>query len=218
MEKYLAQYQDRSGTETITIVNDGDVMHTIIRGIRFSGTDFDMFEIHKDDINHAAVATFVLNNGVLCACSLTFTMTVSVFLEQATESGELTINLIFGSPKANGGIDEEKLKLSFDYSQGHFVTSGLHDVFEDALQALNNQLPNHVYLKICFNCLYSDYHPVGNGLFGGLMCFKNIKQEYLQVKSKSDLFLIDNKYDRHVQETYLCAEFQRRIAGTGYRG
>jgi hypothetical protein len=29
---------------------------------------------------------------------------------------------------------------------------------------------------------------------------------------------LSDRYDRLVQETYLCPEFERRIPGTGYRG
>ncbi len=51
-----------------------------------------------------------------------------------------------------------------------------------------------------------------------MMCFRNLKSEYLKVKSKTDFWSVHNHYDRMVQETYLCPEFERRVLGTGYRG
>jgi len=73
-------------------------------------------------------------------------------------------------------------------------------------------------MKACINCLYSDYSPLGHGLFGCMMCFRNLKAEYVKVTTKDELWPIHDRYDRLVQETYLCPDFERRIPGTGYRG
>jgi hypothetical protein len=50
------------------------------------------------------------------------------------------------------------------------------------------------------------------------MCFKNIKNAYMRVKTKHDYIDILRNYDRFVQETDLCPDFERRKPGTGYRG
>ena len=72
-------------------------------------------------------------------------------------------------------------------------------------------LPDGVFMKICVNCLYSDYSPHGHGLFGWMMCFRNLKAEYLKVTSKAEFWSVHNRYDRLVQETYICPEFARRV-------
>jgi hypothetical protein len=70
----------------------------------------------------------------------------------------------------------------------------------------------------CINCMYSDYSPYGHGLFGWMMCFRNIREEYRRVRGKADFWSVHDRYDRLVQETYLCPVFERRVPGTGYRG
>ena len=73
-------------------------------------------------------------------------------------------------------------------------------------------------LPICFCCAFSDYHPVGNGLFGDLACFRNKKQAYLAIRNKYELMDLWLAHIEDVQETYYCPEFERRKRGTGYRG
>lgn len=89
---------------------------------------------------------------------------------------------------------------------------------EDKLLKIQKQLPDGLFIQACINCLYSDYSPYGNGVFGCMMCFRKLKQEYLQVKSKQEFFHIHDHFERQVQETWLCDEFERRVPGTGYRG
>ena len=90
--------------------------------------------------------------------------------------------------------------------------------FESIFYRFEKQLPQNTYIKCCYNCLYSDYSPFGNEIFGAMLCFKNIKDQYLKVKNKGEFMEIQTMYDEAVQETYLCSEFKQRIAGTGYRG
>ena len=89
---------------------------------------------------------------------------------------------------------------------------------EPVLNDPQAQLPEAVFIKACINCLYSDYSLYGHGLFGCMMCFRNLKADYLKVTTKKDFWSVHGRQDRFVQETYLCPEFERRIPGTGYRG
>jgi hypothetical protein len=109
------------------------------------------------------------------------------------------------------------LRLRLHIKEHEYLSSGKTGWFEDELLDLARQLPAGTYLKACINCAFSDYSPYGHGLFGGLACFRNSKQEYRQVKSKGDLFQIWEKNAGFVQETYLCPEFERRTRA-GYRG
>ena len=73
-------------------------------------------------------------------------------------------------------------------------------------------------MKCYFTCAYSDYHPIGHGLFGSMMCFKDNKKAYLSVTDKAGFLEIADSMSGMVQETHVCPDFERRKAGTGYRG
>ena len=133
-------------------------------------------------------------------------------------TGTLAINLQLGDPAPNDGLDREQLLVALKYNEQDFAGSGKSGWFEDEFIEIQKQLPNGVYMRACINCLYSDYSPYGHGLFGHMMCFRNLKQEYLKVTSKGEFWPIHDRYDRLVQETHLCPDFKRRIPGTGYRG
>ena len=132
--------------------------------------------------------------------------------------GALLVDLVLGDPAPNGGIDREGLRLVLQFDGRTFSGPGTSGWFEDELLAIQAQLPEGVFIKACVNCLYSDYSPYGHGLFGGMMCFRNLKAEYLKVTTKDGFWSVHGRQDRFVQETYLCPEFERRVAGTGYRG
>lgn len=51
-----------------------------------------------------------------------------------------------------------------------------------------------------------------------MACFRNSEQAYLSLKGKAAYFNLQKEIAEFVQETYLCPEFEKRIAGTGYRG
>ena len=93
--------------------------------------------------------------------------------------------------------------------------------FETALLDLQAQLrtlPEPLSIKACISCQYSDYSPYGNGLFGSMLCFRNIAAEYSQVTDKASFWAVHDRFERQVQETYLCPQFALRKPGTGYRG
>jgi len=85
---------------------------------------------------------------------------------------------------------------------------------EGALIALQKQLPPNIYLKTCLSCKFSNYSPFGNGMFGSIYCFKNIKEKLTQLNDKTDLLHIwtkeamDNGDIFSVQETFDCKEHQ----------
>jgi len=79
-------------------------------------------------------------------------------------------------------------------------------------------LPEDIYFFNCFGCQFADYSVYGNGAFGNMMCFRNVKERYNAVISKLDYRQIHDSFDGMVQEVYLCDEFRRRRPGAGYRG
>ncbi len=137
-------------------------------------------------------------------------------------SGQLAIEFAVGYHTSEyvprNADDPSGLKISLIYEGGIYSNSKEDLCFENSLLRIQKQLPDGVFIKSCITCLYSDYSPYGNGMFGSMMCFRNIKAEYIKVKSKKDFWSVYKREDRWVQETYLCSEFERRIPGTGYRG
>jgi len=212
---YDGTYTDARGCEAIAFLNDGETLRVTIRGVEFAGSDFDGLAPVPGSADPSG---FTLQRGELCACSFAFDIPIPVVADEAEIPGRLHVELELGSPAPNGGLGREKLKLTLEYGEHRVTSSGSSGWFEDELVEIQRRLPTSVFIKACINCLYSDYNPAGHGLFGGMMCFRNIKAEYLQVKSKRDLFAVQERVDRLVQETYLCPEFSRRVPGTGYRG
>jgi hypothetical protein len=217
MVTYPGTYADKHGLEIIAVRNDGETLRTEVRGVQFVGDDFDALT-PVAETPRTRLASFTLNRGALCACRLSVEIQIPLVLHSAEVEGSLCVELELGSPAPNGGIDREVLRLEVAYAGSRIASSGLSGWFEDELLDLRHRLPTGVSIKACFNCLYSDYSPYGHGLFGGMLCFRNIKAEYLRVKSKHDFWAVHGREDRQVQETYLCQEFTLRVPGTGYRG
>jgi hypothetical protein len=214
---YQATYRDQNGHDAIVVRNDGTTLTTHIRGVVFSGVDFDCLA-PADATTSAALATFSLHCGALCNCVIAVEIPVPIAKPDEVVEGLLRAELTLGELAANGGLDLELLRLTLLGGGREWVSSGTTGYFEDELLDLQRQLPSDAYLLACFNCQYSDYSPYGNGLFGSMLCFRNIKEEYLRVRSKQEFLSVHGRAERFVQETYLCKEFARRAAGTGYRG
>ncbi len=49
-----------------------------------------------------------------------------------------------------------------------------------------------------------------------MLCHREAKVQYLAVRSKADYWSVP--VTERVPETHLCAEYERRVPGTGYRG
>jgi hypothetical protein len=215
MDVYPATYSDANGAESTTIANDGTLLRMSVRGTAFVGPDFDMFE-PSNDTSPSDLRSFSINHGCLSSCRITWRMPVRLDAFGHDEEGTLAVDLLLGDPTPTGFLDREELRVVLEFQDQRFASPGNTGYFEDELLGLWKQLPSGLLMKACINCLYSDYSPAGNGLFGSMMCFRNCKAEYLAVRSKHQMWAL--KCDRMVQETFLCPEFERRIPGTGYRG
>jgi hypothetical protein len=217
VDHYPTEYSDARGIEWTNIANDSETLRVTSRGLEFSGPDFDSLEPPKDAVPDQ-LQQFSLNQGCLCSCRIKSEIPVPVQDHGKLVDGVLFIDLILGDPAPNGGLDRELLHIVLEYDGKRIVGSGSSGWFEDELLEIQAQLPEGVFIKACINCLYSDYSPAGHGMFGWMMCFRNLKAEYLKVTTKQEFWSVHNRYDRMVQETYLCPEFERRTPGTGYRG
>jgi hypothetical protein len=216
MDYYTAKYSDAYGSEVATITNDGESLRVVLRGIEFAGPDFD--SLSPADTLGDQPRRFSLHDNCLCSCRIECQIQIPVYDEGRQATGELFIDLTLGDPAPNGALDQGYLKIVLEYNGRRFSGSGKSGWFEDELLEIQAQLPVGVYMQACINCLYSDYSPYGHGLFGWMMCFRNLKDEYTKVTSKAEFWSVHDRYDRLVQEIYLCSDFKRRVPGTGYRG
>ena len=216
MEQYNATYSDAHGSEMTTIDNDGETLSLSLRGVEFVGADFDALE--PKGAAPEQLRPFRLNQGCLCSCRIECRIPVPVYDQGSLRDGALMVALTLGDPTGNGGLDQEQLRIVLEYGGHRIAGPGTSGWFEDELLAIQAQLPEGVFVKACINCQYSDYSPAGHGLFGSMMCFRNLKAEYLEIDTKQEFWSIHGRQERFVQETYLCPEFERRIPGTGYRG
>jgi len=214
---YPARYRDRSGEEVTSIRNDGTVLSVVLRGVEFRGGDFDALEPAFDP-DPDTLSSFTLQQNALCSCVIDAEIPVPVVTPEGISVGVLAAHLELGDPSPDGGIDREYLSLGLRTGDRVLTSRGWSGWFEDELLDLQGQLPEGTYIKACITCAFSDYSPLGHGLFGGLACFRGNKPGYRAVRSKGDLLRVWGTLTGFVQETHLCPEFERRAPGTGYRG
>lgn len=212
-----ATYRDARGTELIEIHNDGSELRTVIRGVSFVGADFDCLEADATR-RRDAESLFTLVHGWLAGCELEVTMPVAVVVDGVRASTTLVARLELGQPNPERpGISRETLTLTLTVGERELRSSGKSGWFEDELVELWRKLEGG-HLQACICCAFSDYSPYGHGLFGGLACFRGVKEAYRAVRSKDGLFRIWEQMSGFVQETYVCPEFELRRPGAGYRG
>jgi hypothetical protein len=208
-------YTDHTGTIVGTMTNDGADIRINLDGWEFVGKMFDDLEPVQ---TMGLPDRFEIHHDSLIDCNFEFSIPVLVNDQNQLIKVDLSVHFELGKPNNRRGIDKEAFQISLEYNAVKYSSSGKQGDMEDELLEIQKQLPDGVFLQACINCLYSDYSPYGNGVFGCMMCFRNLKQEYLQVKSKQDFWGVANRFERLVQETWLCDEFERRVPGTGYRG
>ena len=108
---FPGSYRDSRGQEALVFRNDGAVLSTVIRGVAFSGLDFDSLS-PADTTPADRLALFSLWRGDLCSCLFTMEMAVPVVVAGAAVAGHLLAELDLGGLAARGGIDREHLRLS----------------------------------------------------------------------------------------------------------
>lgn len=185
-------------------------IHTVIRGIAVWGFDLDGLEPEEEDPDRRKVLSLNAADEVdQCVLSGDLPCVVAVHGDRRPATVRFTLDLRdrkpFSAPR--------NLRLAVDVDGvGYDVVD---DWFEDGLQRLEALLPPDVRLVCCLTCLYSDYSPAGHGVTS-IRCHREAKDQYLAVRSKHDYWPVP--VTEEVPETYLCADYQRRVPGTGYRG
>ena len=217
---YPTVYRDVHGEENIVIENDGQTLRMVVRGVEFTSKPFGSFDRFMPATeNTADVSTFRFGfYGELIAAALSFDVPISVVTETVAVAGILRVTIDLeeaaGRPKDNADWADPCMTLI--YPGKSYTSSGGWGSFENELLAIQKQMPVDTYMKCCFNCAFSGYSPYGNGLWG-MYCHRNNKEAYVQATDKLEWIRLDEVAIEHVQETYLCTEFQRWNGETGYR-
>jgi len=215
---YQGGYADSRGKFPAVFANDGETFSMTVLDVTFRGQSLD--DLDPDPETPPALLDGFTTSFGLCACDISLAMPLPVLVEGIETIANLNIDLHLGPPRPppHAGVSNELLKLELAVLDIRLQSSGKSAWFEDELLDLAQQLPAGTSIKSCFFCQYSDYSPYGSGLIGSMLCFRNIKAEYSRVKDKEAFWTVHDRFDRQVQETYLCGDFRPRIAGTGYRG
>jgi hypothetical protein len=214
---HAGTYADARGCFSAVFTNDGETIGMSTLGVTFSGWDF--CELTPAPGTPAALLDgFTFADGALDACDLSLEMSLPIIVDRAPMDSRLKIELTVNRSRV--WPDYRRLTLTLacgDLSIGASI-EGRRASFEDVLQDLARALPAGMSIRSCFFCQYSDYSPYGNPSFGGMLCFRNIKEAYSRTSTKYELLEIHNCFERQVQETWLCPDFAPRVPGTGYRG
>lgn len=221
MDVYPAKYADERGEYETTVRNDWKVLRMSVRGIEFSGTSFDCFQPDENS-SREFLNTFSLSeDDRLSDFYLECEIPVRI-LENENESGSVLIVMFRHKTIENSeGFYDYDLSLTLKYGEQEFRSTGAGD-FEDCFGEIKTQLrklPNQPVLKCCFACGLSDYSVYGHDVFGSMICFKNLKQRYLNIKTHYDYYdLLEENELEYVQEIYLCPEYHVRRPDAYYRG
>lgn len=214
--RFPAIYRDEHGEVSGEIVIDGRELRLMVRGVEFSGWDFDGLEPNPGS-DPTIVADFPLQGGCLVSCEIEFAMPILVADRGATHECPLHLRIVV--PRVEPNVwSWAKAFLMLTVGDKTISSGGHSGHFESEMLDIQRQLPEHAYLKACINCAYSDYSPAGQDMTG-MMCFRRNKAAYLSVVGKRDMFRVTAEAKpEYVQEFHLCPEFERRRPGTGYRG
>ena len=218
--RYPTRYSDGRGVEVTEFNNDGSTLSIRLRGVAFSGPDFDGLEPERNS-SRDSLTSFTLSHGCLCECTFECRIPIPVICGETMIVTDLNMRLDLGAPIApDGRLDREDLNLSLELEGRSYRSSGQSGgFFENELLSLQAGLPPQCFMKACINCAYSDYPPGGHGLLGGMACFRNLKAEYAKATDKAGICSVWHLQKHEmVQEIFLCPEFERRRPNTGYRG
>ncbi len=199
-------YSDAHGCEDLTVDAQGNQVTTVLRGVTFTGNGL------NDLAPVSALATdapFALYYEALCACTIEWTMPVSLDTPTGVRQADLICTLTLGDPPDRPGLYYENLDLTLECGDMRAQTTGAHDIFETALTDLAAQLLPGVRLRACVNCSLAAYPPFrGSEFLGGLACFRDNEEEFLATSGKGELNQIWGSRTEFVLETYLCPRYR----------
>lgn len=216
MEKkvtYKGQYKDDKREIKIEISNDGYELSFFIDGLKFVSTDLEEWILQNPDkyseaeLQEFTFSTHIIKSGfslvteyILKDCSISFCIPQQVFDSEIVQ--ELSINLEVKQTTTGTSLH---LKLS----DSPTIIEDKIPNFELGLKRICDKMGKRYTLFNCFTCKYSSYSIYGNGFWGSLLCYRNLKEKFLSAKNKEDYSHVQSQGFENVQETNYCNQFQR---------
>ena len=205
-------YEDDAGREEITWTvlpstrrtppgQSGSELHTVIRGVEYWGYDVDGITDDSDaELDPRGNRTLLIAGELPCT------------IEEAGVRSKALVSFVLD---LKARLEENWIALRLELAHGGHRYEARGEVFEDGMARLAEAAKPSLALICCYTCSFSDYSPFGHGTLG-MDCHRGAKEQYLAVRSKKDYWHVPRTEE--VMETHVCAEYQKRMPGTGYRG
>jgi hypothetical protein len=139
---WRATYADARGLEAAKILRDGGAFSVTIRGVTFAGPDLDCLQPLAE---LPAGSPFTLDQGALCACTLSWRMSLQISDGRRTQPAMIRGDLTLGDP-APGGRPDRSVGLQLFYPGTELATTRPHETFESAVAELRERLAPGVAL------------------------------------------------------------------------
>ncbi|HEY6478799.1 MAG TPA: DUF6304 family protein [Streptosporangiaceae bacterium] len=139
---WRATYADARGLEAVKILSDRGAFSVDIRGVAFAGRELDglrpLAELPQG-------SPFTLDQGALCACTLSWRMSLQISDGRVTQPAMIRGELALGDP-APGARPDRSVGLQLFYPGTELATTRPHETFESALADLRERLAPGVAL------------------------------------------------------------------------
>jgi hypothetical protein len=139
---WRATYADARGLEAVKIHSDGGAFSLTVRGVTFAGPDLDRLQPLTE---LPAGRPFTLDQGALCACTLSWRMALQISDGRVTQPAMIRGSLVLGDP-AGSGRPDRSVELRLFYPGTELATTRRHETFESALADLRERLAPGVAL------------------------------------------------------------------------
>ena len=139
---WRATYADARGLEAAKILSDGGAFSVDIRGVTFAGPDLDCL---RPLAELPEGSPFTLDQGALCACTLSWRMSLQISDGRVTQPAMIRGELALGDP-APGARPGRSVGLQLFYPGTKLATTRPHETFESALADLRERLAPGVAL------------------------------------------------------------------------
>lgn len=208
MRKYVVKYKDKFGEEKTEICSDGSTISLTLRGIKFEGDDFDLLEGKVDDDKFEYIK-YADGSGDLTNFRMKIIFPIKIFHQTKIITENMAFEIEIGKTNNINKLSPNSVELNTPF--GFFSSKKTVGLFWNSMIEIQNMLPKNTQIKTCFSCTNSDYHPLGGGMFGALLCFKNLQKDFNNASNNLELTnLIDKGWEEgtifNVQETFDCSE------------
>ena len=199
-------YKDSFGEEQITVTSDGVYITTIIRGIKFEGGAFDNLHIKEDGLNVTNILPVYDDDLTDCYFNIKIPLHIQV---------EGNTNIYYANYETWNTHTFPTSKYLLSITINSEIYQSNESFFGEAIGQLRKQLPENIKIKCCLLCRLSVFRPYETQTMGELICFKSIKEDFMQIDWKKNRTLrlafydleLDKRPQIKVTENYYCSEY-----------